>query len=59
MSRAKPPPSAEELFLAPVASLARKAPEIEALVFWGGMRAGRPSHPRLWKAKRWYFTPKA
>ena len=36
MARAKTPPSAEELFLAPLAALAAKRPEIEALVFWGG-----------------------
>lgn len=39
-TRILPPRTAEptpiETFLAPLAALARKAPEIEALVFWGG-----------------------
>ena len=32
----KPEPMPLQLFLAPLAVLARKHPEIEALVFWGG-----------------------
>lgn len=35
MTKRKPEPTPIEAFLAPLAALARKRPEIEALVFWG------------------------
>ncbi len=35
MTQRKPDPTPLQLFLAPLAALARKQPEIEALVFWG------------------------
>ncbi len=35
MTQRKPDPTPIEVFLAPLAALARKRPEIEALVFWG------------------------
>ncbi len=40
----KPDPTPIELFLAPLTTLARKHPEIEALVFWGGAD-GWPQSP--------------
>ena len=40
----KPDPTPLQLFLAPLAALARKQPEIEALVFWG-TAAGWDSAP--------------
>jgi hypothetical protein len=36
MARRPPEPTPIEAFLAPLARLARKHPEIEGLVFWGG-----------------------
>lgn len=36
MTKRKPDPTPIESFLAPLARLARTAPEIEGLVFWGG-----------------------
>lgn len=44
MTQRKPDPTPIEVFLAPLAALARKRPEIEALVFWGGAD-GWPSAP--------------
>ena len=44
MTQRKPEPTPIEAFLAPLASLARKQPEIEALVFWG-TADGRPDSP--------------
>lgn len=35
MTKRKTEPTPIELFLAPLAALARKTPEIEALVYWG------------------------
>jgi hypothetical protein len=36
MTQRKPDPTPIEAFLAPLTRIARKHPEIEALVFWGG-----------------------
>ena len=36
MTKRKPDPTPIEIFLAPLARIARKSPEIEGLVFWGG-----------------------
>lgn len=44
MTQRKPDPTPLQLFLAPLAALARKRPEIEALVFWGDAD-GWPSAP--------------
>jgi hypothetical protein len=35
LTQRKPDPTPIEVFLAPLAALARKRPDIEALVFWG------------------------
>ncbi len=44
MTQRKPDPTPIEVFLAPLAALARKRPEIEGLVFWGSPE-GWPSAP--------------
>ncbi len=44
MTQRKPEPTPIEAFLAPLAALARKRPEIEALVFWGDAE-GWPQSP--------------
>lgn len=44
LTQRKPDPTPIELFLAPLAALARKRPEIEALVFWGDA-TGWPANP--------------
>jgi hypothetical protein len=44
LTQRKPDPTPIEVFLAPLAALARKRPEIEALVFWGSAD-GWPSAP--------------
>jgi hypothetical protein len=38
MTKRKPDPTPIEAFLAPLATLARSRPDIEALVFWGDAR---------------------
>ena len=44
MTTRKPDPTPLERFLAPLARLARKHPELEGLVFWGGADGWDP-HP--------------
>lgn len=44
MTQRKPEPTPIQTFLAPLAALARKQPEIEALVFWGDAQ-GWDDHP--------------
>jgi hypothetical protein len=36
LTQRKPEPTPIEVFLAPLGRIARKAPELEGLVFWGG-----------------------
>jgi hypothetical protein len=38
LTQRKPEPTLIEAFLAPLARIARKAPETEGLVFWGGLQ---------------------
>ena len=53
--RAKSDPTPIEAFLAPLARITRKAPEIEGLVFWGGEQGWSPVHSEALEAEEVVF----
>ncbi len=55
MTRPRPEPTPIETFLAPLARLARKHPQIEGLVFWGGHDGWSPSPTEALEAEEIAF----
>ncbi len=55
MTKRKPDPTPIEAFLAPLARIARKRPEIEGLVFWGGPAGWGPAPSEALEAEEIAF----